>query len=78
MQGATLLRVANVRSEAALESVRDALDGLGVDYEHVRSEPGEDAYPQTAYFYVPDGSADAVGAALQRLSEKHGFDAEVL
>ena len=73
-----MLRVANVRSEASLESVRDALDGLGVDYEHVRSEPGEDAYPQTAYFYVPDGSADAVDAVVQRLSEKHGFDAEVL
>ena len=73
-----MLRVANVRSEAVLEGVPDALDGLGVDYEHVRSEPGEDAYPQTAYFYVPDGSADAVDAAMQRLSEKHGFDAEVL
>jgi hypothetical protein len=73
-----MLRVANVRSEAVLESVRDALDGLGVDYEHVRSEPGEDAYPQTAYFYVPDGSTDDVDAAMQRLAEEHGFDTEVL
>ena len=29
----------NVRDEAAVESVRDALDRLGVDYEHVRSNP---------------------------------------
>jgi hypothetical protein len=73
-----MLRVANVRDEATLESVRDALDVLGVDYEHIRSEPGEDYYPQTAYFYVPDGSADDVDAAMQRLSEEHGFDAELL
>ena len=73
-----MLRVANVRSEAVLEGVRDALDALGVDYEHIRSEPGEDAYPQTAYFYVPDGSADEVDNALQRLAEEHGFDAELL
>jgi hypothetical protein len=73
-----MLRVANVRSEAVLEGVRDALDLLGVDYEHIRSEPGEDAYPQTAYFYVPDDSADEVDNAMQRLSEEHGFDAELL
>ncbi len=73
-----MLRVANVRSEAVLEGVRDALDRLGVDYEHIRSEPGEDTYPQTAYFYVPDGSADEVDNAMQRLSEEHGFDAELL
>jgi hypothetical protein len=73
-----MLRVASVRDEATLESVRDALDVLGVDYEHIRSEPGEDYYPQTAYFYVPDGSADDVDAAMQRLSEEHGFDAELL
>jgi hypothetical protein len=78
VQGETMLRVANVRSEAVLEGVRDALDLLGVDYEHIRSEPGEDAYPQTAYFYVPDGSADEVDNAMQRLSEEHGFDAELL
>jgi hypothetical protein len=73
-----MLRVANLRSEAVLEDVRDALDALGVDYEHIRSEPGEDAYPQTAYFYVPDGSADEVDNAMQRLAEEHGFDAELL
>jgi hypothetical protein len=73
-----MLRVANVRSEAVLEGVRDALDLLGVDYEHIRSEPGEDTYPQTAYFYVPDGSADDVDNIMQQLSEEHGFDAELL
>jgi hypothetical protein len=78
VQGETMLRVANLRSEAVLEDVRDALDALGVDYEHIRSEPGEDAYPQTAYFYVPDGSADEVDNAMQRLAEEHGFDAELL
>jgi hypothetical protein len=78
VQGETMLRVANVRSEAVLEGVRDALDLLGVDYEHIRSEPGEDTYPQTAYFYVPDGSADDVDNIMQRLSEEHGFDAELL
>jgi hypothetical protein len=78
VQGEIMLRVASVRDEATLESVRDALDVLGVDYEHIRSEPGEDYYPQTAYFYVPDGSADDVDAVMQRLSEEHGFDAELL
>jgi hypothetical protein len=73
-----MLRVANVRSKAVLEGVRDALDLLGVDYEHIRSEPGEDTYPQTAYFYVPDGSAADVDNIMQRLSEEHGFDAELL
>ena len=73
-----MLRVANVRSEAVLEGVRDALDLLGVDYEYIRSEPGEDTYPQTAYFYVPEGSADDVDNIMQRLSEEHGFDAELL
>ena len=78
MQGETMLRVANVGAEAAMESIRDALDRLGVDYEHVRSEPKEDYYPQTAYFYVPDDSADDVDRAMQELYEEHGFDAEVL
>jgi hypothetical protein len=73
-----MLRVANVGNEAALEGIRDALDRLGVDYEHVRSEPSEDYYPQTAYFYVPDDSADEVDNLMQELSEEHGFDAEVL
>ena len=73
-----MLRVANVRSEAVLEGVRDALDLLSMDYEYIRSEPDEDTYPQTAYFYVPDGSADDVDNIMQRLSEVHGFDAELL
>jgi hypothetical protein len=78
MQGETMLRVANIGNEATIESIRDALDWLGVDYEHVRSEPNEDYYPQTAYFYVPDDSADEVENLMQELSEEHGFDAEVL
>jgi signal recognition particle subunit SEC65 len=78
MQGETMLRVANIGDEAALESIRDALDRLGVDYEHVRSEPNENYYPQTAYFYVPDDSADEVDRIMQELSEEYGFDAEVL
>jgi hypothetical protein len=73
-----MLRVANVGGEAALESVRDTLDRLGVDYEHIRSEPDEVHYPQTAYFYVPEGSADEIDKALRELSEEFGFDAEVL
>jgi hypothetical protein len=78
MNGETMLRVANVGDEAAMESVRDALDQLGITYEYVRSEPDEDRYPQTAYFYVPDDSADDVERALVDLSQEHGFDAEVL
>jgi hypothetical protein len=78
MVGETMLRVANVGDEAAMESIRDTLDLLGVDYEHVRSEPNEDYYPQTAYFYVPDDSADEVDRAMQEISEEYGFDAEVL
>jgi signal recognition particle subunit SEC65 len=78
VQGETMLRVANVGSEAAMESIRDALDRLGVDYEHVRSEPNENYYPQTAYFYVPDDSAEDVDSIMQELSEEYGFDAEVL
>jgi hypothetical protein len=78
MPGETMLRVANIGDEAAMESVRDALDQLGVDYEHVRSEPDEDAYPQTAYFYVPDDSASDVDYVMQKLSAELGFDAELL
>jgi hypothetical protein len=78
MPGEAMLRVGNVRNEAAMESVRDALDLLGVDYEHVRSEPNDDRFPQTAYFYVPEDSADNVESTLADLSGEHGFDAEVL
>lgn len=72
-----MLRVDHVRGDADLEAVRDALDLLGVDYEHVRSEP-ENYYPQTAYFYVPDRDADVVDEALRRLSEERGLDAGLL
>jgi hypothetical protein len=78
MNGETMLRVANVGDEAAMESVRDVLDRLGIAYEYVRSEPDEDRYPQTAYFYVPDDSAENVEQALASLSQEHCFDAEVL
>jgi hypothetical protein len=77
MPGEATLREGNLRDEAAMESVRDALDRLGVDYEHVRSEP-DDRFPQTAYFYVPDDSAEDVEWALADLSREHGLDAEVL
>ena len=78
MNGETMLRVANVGDEAAMETVRDALDQLDIVYEHVRSEPDDDRFPETAYFYVPDDSADDVERALETLSREHGFDAEVL
>jgi hypothetical protein len=78
MPGEAMLRVANVRDESAMESIRDALDWLGVDYEHARSEPDDDRFPQTAYFYVPDDSAEDVEQALATLSGEQGFDAEVL
>ena len=73
-----MLRVDNVRDEAALEAVRDALDRLDVDYRFARAEPEEDRFPQTAYFYVPDAAADAVEDAMRDLSEEHGFDAATL
>ena len=77
MTGEAMLRVGNVGSEEDLEIVRDALDVLGADYEHVRSEP-EDSYPQTAYFYVSSGLSEDADNLLSMLSEEHGFDAEVL
>jgi hypothetical protein len=77
MTGETMLRVGNVGSEEDLEIVRDALDVLGADYEHVRSEP-EDSYPQTAYFYVSSDLSEDADNLLSMLSEEHGFDAEVL
>ena len=78
MNGEAMLRVANVGDEAAMESVRDALDGLDIAYEHVRSEPDDYRFPQTAYFYVPDHSAEDVEQALADVAQEHGFDAEVL
>ena len=73
-----MLRVDNITEEEDLELVRDGLDELGADYEHVDSELNEDTYPQTAYFYIPDNIADDVSALMDRLSEERGLDAEVL
>jgi hypothetical protein len=78
MNGETMLRVGNVKGEGDLELVRDALDQIGADYEHVRSEPGDDYFPQTAYFYVSSDLSDDIDYLLARLSEDHGFDAEML
>jgi hypothetical protein len=78
MPGESMLRVENIGDATVIETIRDALDGLGVDYEHVRSEPDEDVFPQTAYFYVPDDAADDVDYVMGRLSEEHGFEAEIL
>ena len=77
MTGETMLRVGNVRTEEDLEVVRDALDERGAGYEHLRSEP-EDSYPQTVYFYVSSDLSDDADNLLSRLSEEHGFDAEIL
>jgi hypothetical protein len=75
--GETVLRVGNIRSEEDLELVRDILDEIGADYEHVDSEP-EDSFPQTAYFQISyDVSGDADNL-LARLSEEYGFDPEIL
>ncbi len=73
----TMLRVANIRSEEDLELVRDVLDEVGADYEHVDSEP-EDSYPQTAYFQISSDLFADVDNFLLRLSEEHGFEAELL
>ena len=76
--GETMLRVANIEDEVALEGVRDALDALDMVYEHIRSESDEDTCPQSAYFYVHDTFADDVDNVMQRLAEEYGFEAEVL
>lgn len=73
----TMLRVANVKNEEELELVRDALDALGADYEHVDSEP-EDYYPQTAYFLVSTDLSGDAEHALSRLATEHNLDVEVL
>lgn len=72
-----MLRVANVKDEDDLEAVRDALDDLGADYEHVNSEP-EDFYPQTVYFQIRSDLSEDADAVMARLSEERGFDAEIL
>jgi hypothetical protein len=78
VMGETMLRVDNVKNEEDLEAVRDALDGLGADYEHVDSEPDEDSYPQTAYFQVQSDLSEDADNLLARLSEEYGLDAEIL
>ena len=78
VMGETMLRVDNVKNEEDLEAVRDALDGLGADYEHVDSEPDEDTFPQTAYFQLESDLTEDADALLERLSEEHGLDAEIL
>ncbi|MEJ7870951.1 MAG: hypothetical protein WKF67_01735 [Rubrobacteraceae bacterium] len=74
----TMLRVANVKSEDDLEAVRDTLDQLGTDYEHVNSEPNEDSFPQTAYFQVRSDFSGDADAMMARLAEERGLDAEIL
>lgn len=76
--GETMLRVENVKGEEDLEAVRDALDALGVVYEHVDSEPDEDSYPQTAYFQIQSDVTQDADAMMARLSEERGLDAEML
>lgn len=77
MPGEIMLRVANVENESVLETVRDVLDEIGVEYEHARSEP-EDAYPQTAYFYIAEDSSETADHAVSRLSKEYGYEVEVL
>ncbi len=74
----TMLRVANVKSEDDLEAVRDALDQLGADHEHVDSEPNEDSFPQTAYFQIQSDLSGDADALMARLAEERGLDAEIL
>lgn len=76
--GETMLRVANVNREDDLEAVRDALNALGVVYEHVDSEPNEDSYPQTAYFQLQSDLSEDADILMARLSEERGLDAEIL
>jgi hypothetical protein len=78
VMGETMLRVDNVKNEEDLEAVRDALDDLGADYEHVDSEPDEDSFPQTAYFQVQSDLSEDADNLLARLSEEYGLDAEIL
>jgi hypothetical protein len=78
VMGETMLRVDNVKREDDLEAVRDALDELGAVYEHVTSEPDEDTFPQTAYFQLESDLTEDADALLERLSEEHGLDAEIL
>jgi hypothetical protein len=78
MIGETMLRVGGIGSEEDLELVRDALDELDADYEHIRSDPSEDDYPQTAYFSVAGDQENGIERVLGTLSEEHGFDFELM
>ena len=78
VMGETMLRVDNVKNEEDLEAVRDTLDELGADYEHIDSEPDEDSFPQTAYFQVQSDLSEDADNLLARLSEEYGLDAEIL
>ena len=75
--GETVLRVGNIRSEDDLELVRNLLDEMGADYEHVDSDP-EDSFPQTAYFQITSNLSDDAEYLITRLSEDHGFEPVVL
>jgi hypothetical protein len=75
--GEAMLRVGNIRSEEDLEVVRDLLDEVGADYEHLDSEP-EDSFPQTAYFQISSDVSGDADNLLARLSEEYGFDPEIL
>jgi hypothetical protein len=76
--GETMLRVDSVKKEDDLEAVRDALNELGVVYQHVDSEPDEDTFPQTAYFQIQSDLTEDADALLERLSKERGLDAEIL
>jgi hypothetical protein len=76
--GETMLRVDSVKKEDDLEAVRDALNELGVVYQHVDSEPDEDTVPQTAYFQIQSDLTEDADALLERLSKERGLDAEIL
>ena len=73
-----MLRVDSVKKEDDLEAVRDALNELGVVYQHVDSEPDEDTFPQTAYFQIQSDLTEDADALLERLSKERGLDAEIL
>lgn len=75
--GESLLRIGGVESEDGVESVRDALDELGIEYEYSHSEP-ENSYPRSVYFNVAFGSEEEVERVVARLAGEHGHDAEVI
>ena len=74
----TMLRVASVGSDADLQAVRDALDEIGTDHDHVSPEPDADFHPQTAYFQLRSTLTDSAASILEKLSEERGLDTEIL